>query len=186
MSAKNRSIVSGIPSWRDMPSQSTIAKSTRENIDAVRRLEADFANERTMSDRIADVIGGFSGSLKFVALHALLFGGWILWNIAANPHKFDPYPFLLLSLAVNLESIFLSTFVLIKQNRMSKREDLRAHLDLQINLLSEQEMTLVLQLLRRISTRLGVSLSTQQIEELSGDTSVEELANQLRETLPED
>ncbi len=169
-----------------MASPPNTARTIRENIDAVRRLEAEFASERSPSDRIADLIGGFSGSLKFVAVHALLFGAWILWNVAAGGHKFDPYPFLLLSLVVNLEAIFLSTFVLMKQNRMSKREDLRAHLDLQINLLSEQEMTLVLQLLRRISTRLGVPLSTQQIEELSGETSVEELANQLRETLPEE
>ena len=95
------------------------------------------------------------------------------------------YPFLLLSVVVNLEAIFLSTFVLMKQNRMSKREDLRAHLDLQINLLSEREMTLVLQLLQRISTRLGVRLSTDEIEELTAETSVEELATQLRENLPE-
>jgi uncharacterized membrane protein len=164
----------------------TPGKTIRDNIEAVRKLEEEFTRSRTLPDRIADAVGGFSGSLTFVALHAVLFAGWIGWNtIGRGPH-FDRFPFMLLSLVVSLEAIFLSTFVLMKQNRMSKREDLRAHLDLQINLLSEQEMTLVLQLLRRISTRLGVPLSTQQIEELSGDTSVEELASQLRETLPED
>jgi uncharacterized membrane protein len=168
-----------------MPAPANTGRAIRENIDAVRKLEDEFTRNRTLADRIADVIGGFGGSLKFVAFHVLVFGGWIAWN-AIGSRRFDPYPFLLLSLAVNLEAIFLSTFVLMKQNRMSKREDLRAHLDLQINLLSEQEMTLVLQLLRRISTRLGVPLSTQQLEELSGETSVEDLASQLRETLPED
>jgi uncharacterized membrane protein len=160
-------------------------KAIRENIDAVRKMEEEFAKRRTVSDRIADVVGGFGGSLKFVAFHLFLFGSWIVWNTAGGG-QFDPYPFMLLSLVVGLEAIFLSTFVLMKQNRMSKREDLRAHLDLQINLLSEREMTLVLQLLQRISTRLGVRLSTREIEELSEETSVEELANQLRETLPED
>jgi len=168
-----------------MTAPANTGKAIRENIEAVRRLEQEFTRDRTAADRIADVIGGFGGSLKFVAFHALLFGVWIAWN-TVGAHRFDPYPFMLLSLAVNLEAIFLSTFVLMKQNRMSKREDLRAHLDLQINLLSEQEMTLVLQLLRRISTRLGVPLSTQQLEELSEETSVEDLASQLRETLPED
>jgi len=158
----------------------------RQNIDAVRKLEEEFSRDRTLSDRVADLVGGFGGSLKFVAFHALLFGSWIVWNTVSGARKFDPFPFMLLSLVVSLEAIFLSTFVLMKQNRMSKREDLRAHLDLQINLLSEREMTLVLQLLQRISTRLGVRLSTQEIEDLSAETSVEELASQLRETLPED
>jgi len=169
-----------------MAGSTTNGRAIRDNIDAVRKMEDDLERNRTIADRIADLIGGFSGSLKFIAFHVLLFGLWVVWNSASAGRHFDPYPFLLLSLAVNLEAIFLSTFVLIKQNRMSKREDLRAHLDLQINLLSEREMTLVLQLLRRISTRLGVPLSTQQLEELSEETSVEELASQLRETLPED
>jgi uncharacterized membrane protein len=168
-----------------MTAPANTGKAIRENIEAVRKLDDEFTRSRTPADRIADVIGGFGGSLKFVAFHVLVFGSWILWN-TVGAHRFDPYPFMLLSVAVNLEAIFLSSFVLMKQNRMSKREDLRAHLDLQINLLSEQEMTLVLQLLRRISTRLGVPLSTQQLEELSGETSVEDLASQLRETLPED
>jgi len=168
-----------------MAAPANTGKAIRENIEAVRKLEHEFTRDRTLSDRVADLIGGFGGSLKFVAFHALLFGGWIAWN-TLGARRFDPYPFMALSVAVNLEAIFLSAFVLMKQNRMSKREDLRAHLDLQINLLSEQEMTLVLQLLRRISTRLGVPLSTEQLDELSGDTSVEDLASQLRETLPED
>ena len=157
----------------------------RQNIEAVRKLEEEFANTRTLSDRIADRIGGFSGTPAFVAIHVVVFGGWMLWNSAPGTAKFDRYPFMLLSVLVNLEAIFLSTFVLMKQNRMSKREDLRAHLDLQINLLSEREMTLVLQLLQRISTRLGVRLSTDEIEQLTEETSVEDLATQLRENLPE-
>ena len=148
-------------------------------------MEEDFENRRTLSDRIADTIGGFSGTAAFVAIHVVLFGGWIAWNSFGGSAKFDPYPFMLLSVVVNLEAIFLSTFVLMKQNRMAKREDLRAHLDLQINLLSEREMTLVLQLLQRISTRLGVRLSTDEIEQLTEETSVEDVATQLRENLPE-
>jgi uncharacterized membrane protein len=87
---------------------------------------------------------------------------------------------------VSLEAIFLSTFVLVKQNRMSKRADQRAHLDLQINLLAEREMTLMLRMLQRISTRLGVRAPEEQIEELAEETSVSALAQELREKLPED
>jgi uncharacterized membrane protein len=158
----------------------------RQNVEAVVKLEESFIRNRTLADRVADRIGGFSGSLTFVLLHVAVFSGWILLNMGALPgvRAFDPYPFMLLGLTVSLEAIFLSTFVLMKQNRMSRREELRAHLDLQINLLSEREMTLVLQMLQRISTRLGVRLAGDDIEQLSEETSVEALVTQLRAKLP--
>jgi len=98
---------------------------------------------------------------------------------------FDPYPFVLLSMVVSVEAIFLATFVLIKQNRMSQRADHRAHLDLQVNLLAEREMTVVLQILQDISTRLGVAVPDREIRDLVEETSVETLASELRERLPE-
>jgi uncharacterized membrane protein len=158
----------------------------RRNIEAIRKLEENFQRERTLVERAADAIGSFSGSPLFVGLHAVFFTGYILINLGVVPglRRFDNYPFLLLSLIVSLEAIFLSTFVLMKQNRMSKQAELRAHLDLQINLLTEREMTLVLQVLERLSNRLGVSLS-REVEELSGDTSVEALATELKQNLPE-
>jgi uncharacterized membrane protein len=150
-------------------------------------MEEAFEQRRTFTDRVADLIGSFSGSFAFVFLHAIAIGGWFAWNLLGpEPRRFDPFPFVLLSVVVSCEAIFLSTFVLMKQNRMSKREDMRAHLDLQINLLSEREMTLVLQLLQRISTRLGVRLSTEEIDELAEETSVEALASELRASLPEE
>jgi uncharacterized membrane protein len=165
-----------------------VSKAIRRNIESVVKLEEGFLRNRTLADRIADTIGSFSGSLTFVVLHAIVYGAWIVVNLGIIPgfRKFDPFPFLLLSMVVSIEAIFLSTFVLMKQNRMSRREDLRAHLDLQINLLSEREMTLVLQMLHRISTRLGVRLSSDEIEELSEMTSVEELASELQEKLPDE
>ena len=93
---------------------------------------------------------------------------------------------MLLAMMVSLEAIFLSTFVLMKQNRMSRREDLRAHLDLQINLLAEREMTLVLQMLQKISTRLGIQTPGDEIEELSEETPVEALASELQQKLQEE
>jgi uncharacterized membrane protein len=162
-------------------------RATRENIDAVAKVEEDFLRDRTLPDRIADGIGSFAGSLKSVALHVLVYGTWIVVNLGLVPGipKFDPFPFILLAMTVSMEAIFLSTFVLMKQNRMSRREDLRAHLDLQINLLSEREMTLVLQMLQSISARLGVRLSPGDLEELSEVTSVEAVASELRQKLPE-
>src|ERR1700691_3007199 len=160
----------------------------RRNIEAVARLEENFAKNRSMAGKLADWIGGFSGSVTFVFLHVVVYGFWILVNLKLIPgiRAFDPYPFLLLSVVVSIEAIFLSTFVLMKQNRMSRRADQRGHLDLQINLLAEREMTAVLQLLMRISAQLGVRVSGEQIEDFSAETSVAELAQQISENLQDE
>ena len=183
-----------IPTRPDMAPQSIqtrtqeTCRAIRQNVEAVVGLEESFNRNRTLADRIADRIGGFSGSLTFVMIHLAGFTVWILLNTGLVPGlpRFDPFPYMLLSVAVSIEAIFLSTFVLMKQNRMSRREELRAHLDLQINLLSEREMTLVLQMLQRISTRLGVRLSGEDIEELSEETSVEALVSHLQQKLPDE
>lgn len=166
----------------------TTPREIERNIETIVKLEESFVNNRTLAERVADSVANFSGSLTFVLLHILIYGLWILINTGVAPltRRFDPFPFLLLSVVVSLEAIFLSTFVLIKQNRMSKRADQRAHLDLQVNLLSEREMTLVLQLLQRMATRLGVRAPEEKIEELAEETSIEELARELRERMPEE
>src|SRR5882757_6636942 len=132
------------------PRTETIANVIRENIETIARMEEEFKRKRTFSDRVADRIGDFSGSMTFVVVHAFAFAVWIGLNLGLVPgiRPWDKFPFMLLGLVVSLEAIFLSTFVLIKQSRMSRRADERAHLDLQINLLSEREMTLVLQMLQ--------------------------------------
>jgi uncharacterized membrane protein len=159
----------------------------RTNIEAVAKLEEDYLRNRTRSERLSDAIADFSGSLRFVLVHIVFYGAWILYNLRIFPRTrpFDPFPFLLLSMIVSLEAIFLSTFVLIKQNRMSRRTEQRAHLDLQINLLAEREMTLVVQMLEQISQRLGVALPKGVVQELASDTSVEHLVRELEERLPD-
>lgn len=164
------------------------AKSIRRNIEAVAKMEDEFMRNRSTADCIADFIARFSGSVAFVLLHLVVYSLWILVNLQIIPgvRLFDPYPFMLLSMVVSLEAIFLSTFVLMAQNRMARRGDQREHLDLQINLLAEREMTLVLQMLQRMSTRLGVHQSTEEFRELSEETSIEDLAGELRARLPEE
>jgi uncharacterized membrane protein len=165
-----------------------IAQAIRRNIETIARLEREFDLRRTAKERAADAIGGFTGTITFVVVHAAIFSVWILGNKGLIPGfpVFDKYPFMLLNVAVSLEAIFLSTFVLIKQERMSRRADQRAQLDLQINLLSEREMTAVLQMLQRISQRLGVHSSGREVEELAEETPVEALANQIHEHLPDE
>lgn len=98
-----------------------------------------FARMRTSQDRGADLITSFAGSLPFVYLHAVWFGGWILLNegVFGEDAVFDRYPFGLLTMIVSLEAIFLSTFVMVSQNREAARQNLRAELDFETNLRSE-------------------------------------------------
>jgi|SRR5215469_17159559 len=172
---------------REDSSSAETCDAIRRNIEAVARLEEDYIRQRRVADRIADFIADFSGSLKFVLLHMVVYGAWIVVNLRLVPgiRAFDPWPFLLLGMVVSVEAIFLSTFVLIKQNRMSRRADQRAHLDLQINLLAEREMTLVLQILQEISAKMGVTVSDRSVQELAEEISVETVASKLRERLPE-
>jgi uncharacterized membrane protein len=159
----------------------------RQNIEAVASMEEKYLSDRGTGDRVADNVAAFSGSMTFVLLHIFIYSAWILINLKLVPliPAFDPYPFMLLSMVVSLEAIFLSTFVLMKQNRMSKRADSRAHLDLQINLLAEKEMTMVLQMLRQIGDKVGVRdrRLERELDQLTDETSLEMLAEEVEEKL---
>ena len=162
-------------------------QTVQENISSIAGLERDFENRRTLVDRIADAIGTFSGSFLFVAIHILWFILWFLINTGVLPiaPKFDPYPFILLAMIVSVEGVLLSTFVLMKQNRMQEKVDTRAQLDLQINLLAEKEVTKTLQLLRAIASKLEVpDAEDPELVEMSTITSVDILSEKIRQDLP--
>ena len=124
--------------------------SAQQNIETVARLEQELLEERSTVERISDAIGSFVGTMSFVLIHVAWFFFWFLANAGQIPGvpRFDPYPFIFLSMAVSVEGVLLTTFVLMKQNRMAKRADLRNQLNLQIDLLSEKEVTKILQILR--------------------------------------
>jgi len=100
---------------------------------------------------------------------------------------FDPFPFTFLTMVVSLEAIFLSIFVLISQNGMTRQGDRRAHLDLQINLLAEQENTMMLRMLKKLCERQGIEPETlsDDVESLVKKTDLHKLMGELREKLPE-
>jgi uncharacterized membrane protein len=160
--------------------------SAQANINTIVRLEEQALKERSVADRISDAIANFVGSITFVGMHVAWFGIWVGLN--AGLWKFDPYPFALLCMLVSLEGVLLSTFVLIKQNRMSQRADHRSHLDLQINLLAEKEVTKILQLQQLICRRLGIeeAETDKEVSELSHVTAVENLAQELHSKIPTD
>ena len=159
----------------------------RDNIEAVANIEKQFLDNRSPVDRVVDAVADFTGSLTFVLLHLFGFVFWGLVNFGDIPAipRFDPYPFALLSTAVSAEAVVLSTFVLMKQNRMAKRADEREHLHLQINLLAEKEITKILQLVSTLCDNAGVAggKTDPEMLELTQNTAVHDLAEELREQI---
>lgn len=132
--------------------------------------------------RIADRITAFTGSMTFVAIHLLLYGGWIAANLNLVPGvpRFDP-SFVILAMEASVEAIFLSTFVLISQNRMAAVTDRRAKLDLHINLLTEHELTKLADLVARIAEHLGVPEDDPEFHEIRRDVEPEKVLDALAE-----
>ena len=160
---------------------------TAANIRAIIDLERRALAASSWSVRIGDAISRFAGSLSFVLCHLTVFMAWALWNAAAPQHlRFDPYPYGLLTFVVSLEGVLIATFVLITQNRMAAQSDRRDHLNLQVDLLAEQEMTLMLRMLQRIAGRLGIELEGDETKtaKLAQETDVYELMQTLQNELP--
>jgi uncharacterized membrane protein len=152
------------------------------NIRAMLRASSEFDRKKSREQRVADAITGFTGSLPFVYLHIALVAAWILINTGVIPgvRPFDPFPFVMLAMIASVEAIFLSTFVLVSQNRMQRRADRRAELDLQINLLAEHEVTRLLAIVDEIAQKLGVERGDrEQLEALKEDVAPEELLDKL-------
>ena len=154
---------------------------TKRNIDCVRDIEEAAKAERSSSDRIAVAVASFCGSMTFVWVHTIWFGAWIVVNSVPGLPHMDPFPFTFLTLVVSLEAIFLSTFILISQNHDSKISERRNHLDLQINLLSEQENTQMLLMLKAIAEKVGVDIGLRdQVEALAEETEPKQLIDQIK------
>jgi uncharacterized membrane protein len=126
------------------------------NVEALVARRREDERTRSRQDRLADGITRFTGSMRFVGIHLALFGAWILWNLPPSPlPRFDP-SYVVLAMFASVEAIFLSTFVLISQNRMAAAADRRAELDLQISLLAEHEVTRLIRIVKAVGERLGV------------------------------
>lgn len=158
----------------------TVDELTEQNIEKVAKLEEAARAQRTPVDRIAERIANFCGSMAFVWVHVVWFGGWILLNLIPGVRHVDPFPFTFLTLIVSLEAIFLSTFILISQNLETRLSERRSHLDLQLNMLSEQENTKMITILLAIAEKVGADLSHDPyLEALSEETLPEKLAEQI-------
>ena len=133
--------------------------AVEENVEAIKSWDrALLAQSDRRSSALSDSVTLAAAAGPSIVLHAIWFAAWIAINTGLVPgiEPFDPFPFPFLTMIVSLEAIFLALFVLASQNRLAKQSDLRANLDLQIDLLVEREMTAVLQLLTDIATHLNV------------------------------
>ena len=145
------------------------------HIDLIKQHEQEFLAKRTQSERLGDQIAIFVGSFGFV-------GVWIGWNVYPGILHFDPSPFSLLGTVLAMEAIILASFILMRQARMARRGDERDHLMLQILILTEREITAVLKVDRQIAQQVGAA-NTAEVRELSQTTSIEDVAQSVRENL---
>ena len=156
-----------------------------ENVRAIKRWERTVLLKRSKAEQVSDWIAATAASGPVLLLHAMWFGIWIPVNAGWFPsiQPFDPFPYPFLTMVVSLEAIFLALFVLASQNRLSQQSDKRSHLDLQIDLLAEREMTAVLQLLRDIATHLDVqtSVTPDQLQDLMKKTDIRGLTQRMEE-----
>jgi uncharacterized membrane protein len=167
------------------PINQSVSPANR-NIRAICAMEQDALDHRSISARFGDFIATHAGKMWFIGLHVIWFSGWIIMNRAsAGGHAFDPFPYSLLTTIVSLESIFLSLFILMSQNRSGREADRRNHLDLQINLLAEDENTKILLMLKALCKHHNLPIgSDPEISEMALRTEVGDLVKDLNRNLP--
>jgi uncharacterized membrane protein len=155
------------------------------NVQAIVDLERKALDERPHISRLSDLVLKVAASPTFVIVHLIVFAGWMVLN--STPVAFDRRPFNLLNLILAIEAIVLTSIVLNAQADLRRMADLRAHLDLQVNILAEQELTAMLGLLNRICDRLGIdaAASKANVEQLSKETDVRTIATAIEKTLDE-
>jgi uncharacterized membrane protein len=170
------------PTGPDRDASQGMSATLIANIARLRaRAEAEEA-AAPLGSRIADHITAFTGSMTFVLIHLVLYCTWIAANLGWLPGvpRFDP-SFVILAMEASVEAIFLSTFVLISQNRMAAASDRRAKLDLHINLLTEHELTKLADLVARIGERLGLPETDSEFHEIRQDVEPEKVLDALEE-----
>jgi uncharacterized membrane protein len=159
----------------------------QEHVELIAKHEQEFLSRRTSSEKLGDRMAGFIGSLSYVAFHIIVCFSWIAWNVlpSRSLQHFDPFPFPFLDLCLAVEAILVASFILMRQSRLSRRDQERDQLMLQILLLTEREITAVLTLDRQIAERIGLqrAANDQEITQLSQQTSIDDVADTIKEAL---
>jgi uncharacterized membrane protein len=184
----NHPIIEYENSYEDKPMQ--VPNHVQDHIDTIAKHEQEFLARRSPAERLGDLTASIVGNLGFVAAHIILFSSWILANtlhLLGIPH-FDPVPFQLLATVVAMEAILLVSLILMRQSRLARRADEREHLVLQILLLTEKEVTAVISMNQQIAHKVGLwnMENSKEIEQLSQNTSIDEVAQDIQRSLSED
>jgi uncharacterized membrane protein len=161
-------------------SGSPVAAVTQRNIEAIARLERESEASRTVGEWLADKFALVVGSWSFIVVQTVLLLIWMTINAMAWAYKWDPYPFILLNLALSFQAAFASPIIMMSQNRQARLAEKRNRLDLQINLLAEQENTELLRMVRKLCEQAGINLHEQGTG-LEEDTAPEVVARQIDE-----
>jgi uncharacterized membrane protein len=160
-----------------------LASVLARNIEALQQRRKEDEAAATSEDRLAATITRLAGNMRFIYAHLAIVGLWAAWNAGWLPGlaPFDP-SFVILATTASVEAIFLSTFVLISQNRSAAAADRRADLDLQINLLTEHEVTRIMTLATAIAAHLGLKEAHDpRLDELKRDVKPEAVLEELEE-----
>jgi uncharacterized membrane protein len=161
------------------PEPIQLSAALERNIAALEQRRSKEAASASLEDRVARAITAFTGSMRFVYLHLVAYAAWIAVNSGIVPgfKPFDP-SFVILASEASVEAIFLSTFVLISQNRMQQAADKRADLDLHINLLAEHELTKLATVVNAIAEKMQVSVPGE-MDEVERDIAPEAVLDEL-------
>jgi uncharacterized membrane protein len=159
----------------------------QEHVDLIAKHEQEFLAERTQTEKLADRMASFIGSLGYIAVHIFIFAAWIAWNtlpIRALRH-FDPAPFPILDVLFAFEAILVASFILMRQSRMARRAEERDQLMLQVLLLTEREITAVLGIDREMAQSMGLHkvAAGEEVTQLSKQTPIDEVAQVIKDNL---
>ena len=157
------------------PEPDSLNSSLRRNIEALRRRRQEEEAQQTLHERVAATITRFTGSMNFVYVHLAIYGFWIVANLGwiSGIEPWDP-TFVILAMVASVEAIFLSTFILITQNRMALAAERRAELDVQISLLAEAEITKLVELVSEMAERMNVpGAEEEDVEEMKHQVAPE-------------
>ena len=155
---------------------SELVKVVERNVNALLHHKEEESRKRNFQEKLVDAVTEFTSSMLSIYVHGFFFGAWIILNLHwLNLKPFDPH-FIFLATFAAVEAIFLTTFVLIGQKRMNIQADKWAELDLQVSLLTEHEVTRLMNLVTAIAKKMDIQeANDKEIEGLSKDIPPEKV-----------
>ncbi len=158
-----------------------VEELTKRNVELIARMQAVANRDRTVGERIADGVAATVGSWPFIIIQSVILAIWMVLNIVAWVRHWDPYPFILLNLALSFQAAYASPIIMMSQNRAARLADRRNQLDLQINMLAEQENTETLRMLRLLCRQAGLEVDDPRVEALEQATRPTHLFRQIEQ-----